>query len=243
MADTYRFFALPESFRDERVLLDAEETHHLRDVLRLTEGANVTVFDGCGCEFSCTVAEVKKNETELLIISKQDASAPESKLELTLAAAMLKGDKFDLIVQKAVELGVRRLIPIRTKRTEVRSKDSAKRVIRWRKIAMESSKQCGRAYLMSVADPLDFEMLLSTDDVMAETFIFTERGGKKMPDSLADQKVTAVIGPEGGWDEVELAAASSAGAKLVTLGGRILRAETAGIAIAAVLQNRFGDLN
>lgn len=243
MADIHRFFALPESFRDDRVLLDSTETHHLRDVLRLAEGANVTVFDGCGGEYGCTVAEIKKNEAELLIISKQEPSSPESSLEITLAAAMLKGEKFDLVVQKAVELGVQRLIPLRTRRTEVRSKDSAKRVSRWRKIALEASKQCGRAYLMTVADPLDFEMLLSTDGNMANTFIFTERGGDQMPDSLAGKNIVAVIGPEGGWDDVELAASRSAGTTLVTLGGRILRAETAAIAITAVLQNRFGDFN
>ena len=242
MADTYRFFALPESFRDERVLLDAEETHHLRDVLRLNEGANVAVFDGCGSEYSCTVAEVKKNETELLILNKLEPASPESNLELTLAAAMLKGEKLDLVVQKAVELGVKKLVPIRTKRTEVRSKDSAKRVARWRKIALEASKQCGRAYLMTVADPLDLELLLSEGET-ANMFFFTERDGDKMPRSLADKKQTAVVGPEGGWDDIELAAARSAGARLITLGGRILRAETAAIAITAVLQNRFGDFS
>ena len=176
------------------------------------------------------------------MICKQETSSPESQLELTLVAAMLKGEKFDLIVQKAVELGVRKLIPLRTKRTDVKSKDSAKRVLRWRKIAMEASKQCGRAYLMTVADPLDFEMLLSTDDV-SNTFIFTEREGDKLPDSLTNSKMTIVVGPEGGWDDVELAAARSAGTTLVTLGGRVLRAETAAIAITAVLQNRFGDMN
>jgi 16S rRNA (uracil1498-N3)-methyltransferase len=238
----HRFFALPESFRDERVLLDSSETRHLRDVLRLNEGDNVVVFDGCGNEYSCTVTGIKKNETELLLICTQEPSSPESQLELTLVAAMLKGEKFDLIVQKAVELGVRKLIPLRTKRTDVKSKDSAKRVLRWRKIAMEASKQCGRAYLMTVADPLDFEMLLSTDDV-SNTFIFTEREGDKLPDSLTNSKMTIVVGPEGGWDDVELAAARSAGTTLVTLGGRVLRAETAAIAITAVLQNRFGDMN
>ena len=242
MGDMHRFFALPESFRDERVLLDSSETRHLRDVLRLNEGDNVVVFDGCGGEYSCTVAEIKKNETELLLICKQEPSSPESQLELTLAAAMIKGEKFDLVVQKAVELGVRKLIPLRTKRTDFKSKDSAKRVERWRKIAMEASKQCGRAYLMTVTDPLDFEMLISSDDVSG-TFIFTEREGDKMPDSLTDSKITMVVGPEGGWDEVELAAARSAGAALITLGGRTLRAETAAISIAAIVQNKFGDMN
>jgi 16S rRNA (uracil1498-N3)-methyltransferase len=238
----HRFYSNPATLHDEHLLLDAAETKHLRDVLRLAEGANVVAFDGQGNEYSCTVAEIRDGETDLLVIKQQDAAAAESPIQITLAVAMLKGEKFDLVVQKAVELGVRTLIPLRTKRTEVRSKDSVKRVLRWRRIVMESSKQCGRAFLMQIAEPLDLEMLLSTGDT-DHMMLFTERDGDELPSSVNEQNVTAVIGPEGGWDDVELAAARSAGAALVTLGGRILRAETAAIAITAVLQNRFGDLN
>jgi 16S rRNA (uracil1498-N3)-methyltransferase len=223
-------------------VLDAAETRHLRDVLRLTEGANVAVFDGQGNEYSCTVTEVKKNETELLVLEQRDPSSAESPLDLTLAAAMLKGEKYDLVVQKAVELGVRQLIPLRTSRTDVKSNDSLKRVLRWRKIVLEASKQCGRALLMDVAEPLDFEVLLSMTDAK-QTIMFSERDGETLPKKMADKKITAVVGPEGGWDDVELAAARSGGIHVVTFGGRTLKAETAAIAFAAILENRFGDIN
>ena len=240
---TYRFFALPESFRDERVLLDSGETRHLRDVLRLTEGANVNVFDGCGREFSCTVVEIKKVETELLILSELSASSPESSYELTLAAAMLKGEKFDLVVQKAVELGVTRLIPLRTKRCDVKPRDALKRVERWRKIALEASKQTGRAKLMRVDEPFGLDELLSADIALNEMVLFSEREGEPFASIGSLERTTAIVGPEGGWDDDELKDARSARIKVVTLGGRILKAETAAIALAAVLQHRFGDLN
>jgi 16S rRNA (uracil1498-N3)-methyltransferase len=238
----HRFYAHPATLHDEHFVLDIGETRHLRDVLRLSEGANVIVFDGQGNEYECTVSEIKKNEAELLVLKQQDPTSPESPLDLTLAAAMLKGEKFDLVVQKAVELGVRQLIPLRTKRTDVRSKDSVKRVLRWRKIVHEASKQSGRAFLMTVAEPRDYEIFLSTTDG-EHTILFSERDGGALPQKIEDKKITALVGPEGGWDDVELAAAKSSGIPIVTLGGRILRAETAAIAVATILEHRFGDIN
>src|SRR4029079_19782975 len=117
---------------------------------------------------------IRKNEAELLVLKQQDPTSPESPLDLTLAVAMLKGSQIDLIVQKAVELGVRHLIPLRTKRTDIKSKDSVKRVLRWRKIVHEASKQSGRAFLMNVADPIDYELFLSLTDV-EQTTLFSER--------------------------------------------------------------------
>jgi len=239
----HRFFALPESFRDERVLLDSGETRHLRDVLRLAEGANVTVFDGCGSEYSCTVVEIKKSETELLVISKQEPASPESALKITLAAAMLKGEKFDLVVQKAVELGVIKLIPLQTARCDVKPRDASKRVERWRRIALEASKQTGRASLMKVREPMDFGAYLRSEQSPAQVILFSERDGEKMASDLGGDTLTAIVGPEGGWDDDEIRMARDLGLAVVTLGGRILRAETAAIAITTVLQHRFGDLN
>jgi 16S rRNA (uracil1498-N3)-methyltransferase len=238
----HRFYAHPSTLHDEHLILDISETRHLRDVLRLADGANVVVFDGQGNEYSCTVAEIKKNETDLLVLKQQDATSPESTLDLTLAGAMLKGEKFDLVVQKAVELGVRQLIPLRTGRTDVKSKDSVKRVLRWRKIVLEASKQCGRAFLMSIVEPVDYEVFLSMTDAK-QTIMFSERDGESLPKKIMEKKITAVVGPEGGWDDVELAAARSAGIQVVTFGGRTLKADTAAIAFAAILENRFGDIN
>lgn len=238
----HRFYAAPDTFNEGRVRLDQSETRHLSDVLRLSTGASVLVFDGEGREYECVLSTIGKNETELTIVSQRTASAPESDLDLTLAAAMLKGEKFDLVVQKAVELGVKNLVPLKTSRTDVRPKDALKRVERWRKIALEASKQSGRAFLMKVSEPVDLEQLIDNSEG-STIFMFSERDGSRLPDEIAGRNVTAIVGPEGGWDDLEIKAARKADICVVTFGGRTLRAETAAISMAAILQNRFGDLN
>jgi 16S rRNA (uracil1498-N3)-methyltransferase len=236
-----RFFAPPTNFENNAVFLGENETRHLRDVLRLRTGSEINVFDGSGREFLCEVVKVGKNRTELHIGTGIPPTAPESPLDLTLAPALLKGEKFDLIVQKAVELGVRRLIPLITQRCDVKLKDSSNKVERWQRIALEATKQSGRATLMQIDAPVDFLSLLKTgkrDGII----MFSERSGGSFEKVPAKKEITAITGPEGGWEDSEIEAAREAGAAIVTLGGRILRAETAAITVAAILQHRFGDL-
>ena len=239
----HRFYTPPDSFHDESVVLNASETRHLRDVLRLGVGSNVNVFDGEGHEFLCTVTLICKIDAELLIISEQPPSSPESTLDLTLAATMLKGDKFDLVVQKSVELGVNHLVALNTIRCDVKIKESTTRIDRWRKIALEAAKQSGRARLMKVSGPVAFDKFLQGLSQDEDAILFAEREGDRLSQDFDGHKMTAIVGPEGGWDDSELADARSAGINIVTLGGRIMRAETAAIAIAAVIQHRFGDIN
>jgi len=207
------------------------------------KGEIVNVFDGSGREFECEILDIKKNETKLSVIKEIPPPVPESNLDLTLAAAMLKGEKFDLVVQKSVELGVARLAPLRTVRCDVRSKDSSKRVERWRKIALEASKQSGRAKLMQINEPVEFRELLNSIGEPENAILFSERDGGSFPVDLSPKKLTAFVGPEGGWDNSEIRYARSKGTSIVTFGGRILRAETAAIALTAILQHRFGDIN
>jgi 16S rRNA (uracil1498-N3)-methyltransferase len=235
-----RFYAPKQNFVDARVTLDAEETRHLRDVLRLKPGDAVSVFDGEGGEYGCTVETIGKKEAVLTVGPPVTPAAPESPLELTLAVSLLKGDKFDLVVQKAVELGVMRLIPIEAARSDARSGDSGKRRDRWQKIALGATKQCGRARLTIVEEPQKLPAFVAAAD--GDVYFFSERDGASWPGPASAQKTTAVIGPEGGWEDSEIELARKAGFSLVTLGGRILRAETAAIAVAALLQHRLGDL-
>ena len=237
-----RFFASPEQFDDRSVTLDAEETRHLRDVLRLKPGDEVKVFDGEGREFRCSIADVQKKASTLEVIQEIAPIAPESRLEIHLAASAYKNDKLDLVVQKAVELGVARLSPIVTARGEVRLVDAAKRTDRWRKIAMEATKQCERAKVMLVDETRDFENFVETvDRGSGLLLIFSEKGGDKLPAS-SPEKITALIGPKGGWEDSEIEFASERGFVPVKLGRRIMKAETAAITFAALLQHRFGDL-
>ena len=256
-----RFYAPPGAFNSnfDSVTLESDEARHLRDVLRLKAGDEVYVFNGEGKEFHCLVEESRRDNAHLKIIGEVHPARPESRLQLTLAVALLKGEKFDLVVQKATELGVTRLVPVVTKLADIRLRDesdAAKRVARWQRIALEAAKQSGRAVVPEITGPVSFESLIQ--DAMAKLqdatangeltcLMFSERDGEsivaareKLPANLS--LLTALVGSEGGWTNEELAAARQAGWTIVTLGGRTLRAETAAIAVVVLLQHIAGDL-
>ena len=244
-----RFYAAPEAFlaNHQSVTLSPEETRHLRDVLRHKPGDEVYVFDGVGHEFRCHVQTIGKNSTNLSVIAEVEPASPESPLDLILAVALLKGEKFDLVIQKATELGVTQVLPVITSRSDVRIKggdDGVRKTVRWQRIALEATKQCGRARLLKVERPIDFADLIKPAE---ETRVmFVERNGTSLAEAMNEanrpQRVTALVGSEGGWDDDEIERARAAGWKIVTLGGRTLRAETAAIVIATLIQHRFGDL-
>jgi len=239
-----RFYASPTQFQSGFVLLDPDETRHLREVLRLREGAFVQIFDGEGKEFICVIEQINKKETSLKIQEEIAPSAPESGLNLTLAVALMKGEKYDLVVQKAVELGVTKLVPLLTKRCDIKIKDAKdveKKSERWRKIALEAAKQSGRAKLMKIGTLAEFENFIESSENDTK-ILFAERGGGRFSEIKAGKNITAMTGAEGGWEDSEIEAAWTKGFQIITFGGRILRAETAAIAVASILQNHYGDL-
>ncbi len=237
-----RFYAPISSFSDTHATLSDDETRHLRDVLRLKIGDEVSVFDGSGREFRCSISTIAKESAGLAIVEEIQPTSPESPLELTIAPTVLSGEKYDLIVQKAVELGVSSLIPLITVRCDGKPKDAAKRLERWRRIALEATKQCGRARLMDIREPIGFADLIK-DPNITNVIMFSEREGRNFSVVQTANKTTALFGPKGGWDDAELDLAHKHDINVVTLGGRILRAETAAIALTAILQHRFGDVN
>ena len=249
-----RFYAPPTAFAPDgkTVKLAPEEARHLRDVLRLERGDEVFVFDGEGREFRCVIEESGQNGATLCVGSQVEAARPESSLQLTLAIALLKGEKFDLVVQKATELGVQRITPVMTKLADVRLRDAvdgARRVARWRRIALEACKQSGRARVPEVDAPVVCASLIESapSDTGEWRVMFAERGGSGFIETIKNLQaqplsVRALVGSEGGWTDEEIAQARSAGWSVVTLGGRTLRAETAAVAVTALLQHTFGDL-
>lgn len=238
-----RRFYLPEiNSESGRAMLEDTEHHHARNVVRLEVGEEISVLDGRGREFLCRIEAIGKKRTDLTILKETRAAAPESPLELTLAAVGVPGEKYDLIIQKAVELGVTMFIPLHSARCELKLKEIAKRRERWQRIILDASKQCGRAKLMDLAEPAEVTTLLKEAPADHLRIFFSERDGSPFPQATA-KRITAVIGPKGGWDTPEIDGAREAGFTLVTLGGRILRAETAAISLTAILQHRFGDLN
>lgn len=249
-----RFHAPPECFAPDKssVSLPIEESRHLRDVLRLKEGDEVFVFDGEGREYSCLIIETGRDKTvtKLKVREQVAPTSPESLLKLTLAVALLKGEKFDLVVQKVTELGVSRIVPVMTKRADLRIRiagDISQRVTRWKRLALESCKQSGRARIPVIAAPISFSSLIeepSTDDAR---MMFAERMGRGLIETfeqagVSSRSLLALVGPEGGWDDAEISEARNAGWAIITFGGRTLRAETAAIVVTALLQHHFGDL-
>ena len=225
----------------ERFAFDREQTRHIQKVLRLRSGDEINVFDGTGNEFRCVIQELLDKKTYARTIEQIAPVSPESSLNLQLGVALTKGDKFDLVIQKAVELGVSSLIPLTTIRSDVRAKNVEKKLERWRRIIIEASKQCGRATLMKISGPQDLTYFFETAEGLK--LMFSERNGSRFAEIESSDKITALIGPEGGWDDSEIALAQKNSFQIITLGGRILRAETAAISIAAILQNQFGDIN
>jgi 16S rRNA (uracil1498-N3)-methyltransferase len=243
-----RFYAPPSAFDFDKaiVTLAADEARHLRDVLRLQPRDAVYVFDGAGREYRCIVKDARRDSAELWIDTQHPAK-PESQLQLKLGVALLKGEKFDLVVQKATELGVQQIAPVTTRYADIHLRDesdAAKRVTRWQRIALEATKQCGRAVVPEVSAPESFESFLAGTKDAELCLMFSERsgGGLWLITGRAPRSVVALVGSEGGWSDEEIERARQQEFHVITLGGRILRAETAAITATALLQHLFGDL-
>ncbi|HEX3280506.1 MAG TPA: RsmE family RNA methyltransferase, partial [Pyrinomonadaceae bacterium] len=204
-----RFYAPPTAFdhRQSSVTLIADEARHLREVLRLKPGDEVYVFNGEGKEFLCRVEESRRDTARLQLVREVEPTRPESQLQLTLALALLKGEKFDLVVQKATELGVTRIVPVITKHADIRLRDESdanKRVTRWQRIAMEAAKQSGRAVVPAVASVISFTSLIETPT--NNRLMFSERDGQSLMQAKQDlaidaNQITALVGSEGGWSD------------------------------------------
>jgi 16S rRNA (uracil1498-N3)-methyltransferase len=249
-----RFYAPLSAFDSSltRITLASDEARHLREVLRLKVGDEVYVFNGAGKEFQCRVEETRRDAAHLMVVREVEAARPESPLHLTLAVALLKGEKFDLVVQKATELGVTVIVPVVTKLADIRLRDESdveKRLTRWQRIALEAAKQCGRAVVPDIAAPVAFATLVqqAAAEPQLTCLMFSERDGESLAETIElltakKTQLTALVGSEGGWTDEELTSARAAGWRIITLGGRTLRAETAAIAVAVLLQHFAGDL-
>jgi 16S rRNA (uracil1498-N3)-methyltransferase len=253
-----RFYASPDEINGSAIRLSRDESHHLTRVLRLNVGEEVFVFDGCGREYRCSFIAFE-HSCARLEISETLFDKSESMINITLAQALAKGEKFDLIVQKATELGASAIVPLVTAHTDVKLSDerSEKRLERWRRISLEAMKQCGRRRLVEIAPPLTLKEYLdvfqaqdtapSDLKIPRTLLIFSERGGTSITDALArsvdKSAIIALIGPEGGWSDEELALLDERGARAVTLGPRVMRTETAAVVAVTLIQHILGDLS
>lgn len=230
----------------DHATLDGSEAHHLLHVLRAAPGTSVTLFDGSGCEFDAEVTACKRSTVEMAITERREVDR-ELPHPLVLGIALPKGDRQRWIIEKSVELGVSRLVPLITERSEKQGGDKLGRYV------VEASKQCGRNRLMEIAEPMRWGDWLAADirsvggvsaaDFAPQAEPLTIRrwvahpiGGQPTAATLAERRPTLLaIGPEGGLSDAEVGSAVAAGWEVVGLGERILRIETAALGLVACL--------
>ena len=225
-------------------VIEGGDARHIGGALRMTAGETLTLCAGKGTDYACTITAVEKERVTLSV----DAAAPsysEPSLAVTLYRGLPKGDKMELIIQKAVELGVPAIVPVATARCIVKldGKDAAKKQVRWQKIAAEAAGQSGRGIIPVVESPLSWKQAL-VRFAEEKTLLCYEGGGAPIGKlvSPADTAISLVVGPEGGFDPTEVEAVTAVGGKIATLGPRILRCETAPLAAIAVLMENSGNM-
>jgi 16S rRNA (uracil1498-N3)-methyltransferase len=238
----HRFFAPSMDAGDEIVTLPRDEAEHLTRVLRLDVGDTVSVFDGRGHEFLARVASALRRDVRVQLLSRAEPAA-EPAVALTLAQAVLKGDKMDEVIRDAVMLGVAAIQPIVTKRTEttVAALLKGARPDRWRRVALASVKQSRRAVVPEIRMPLTLETLLDEPPAALRLMLVEPSAAAGVEPVSVLQRAetpsdaTVFVGPEGGWTEPEWSAAAARGIRLMTLGARTLRADAVPIAAISVL--------
>ena len=242
----HRFFANKSNFSNNLVVLEGSDVSHIRTVLRLTVGDEIEVLDGEGSLYLVRLSEFKNKliKCEILSSEKIDAEPP---LKIYLGQSIIKGNGFDVILRKAVELGVYSISPLLTERTVIKS-NSDKKIIRWKKIVEESSKQCGRSLIPKISNNIikleTFCQQASDSDLK---LIFWEMENKKSLKDINPETVPSsaslLIGPEGGFTQEEVETARSYGFHSLGLGPRIFRAETAPLVVLSLLQAKWGDIS
>ena len=238
----HHFFTEPDKVKEDKIFLEGLDVNHMKNVLRLRKGEEVGINDGEGTEYTCTVDHYEDAVAVLNILSSKKSQA-ELPSKIYLFQGLPKSDKMELIIQKAVELGVYEIIPVATRRCVVKldNKKSAKKVERWQSIALSGAKQSGRSIVPEVKGVMTFKEALdyaATLDVNLIPYELAEgmKGTKEIISSIKPgQSIGIFIGPEGGFDEEEVEKANEAKVKTITLGKRILRTETAGLTTLSIL--------
>ena len=244
-----RFFVSPESLKNGRVTIAGEDLNHIKNVLRLSPGDNITVCDGNCNDYLVRIEHIDKTGVHCLIEDSWE-NRNEMSTRIVLYQGLAKGDKMGMIIQKSVELGVYAIVPVITERTVVRvenHQDAGKKANRWQKIAEEAAKQCNRGIVPRVYPPALIKHALDEMAGFQLAVIPYENekanGLKQYISGKKYDSIAVMIGPEGGFTENEVALAKEKGVVPVTLGPRILRTETAGIAVLSILAYEAGGMD
>ncbi len=241
---TDRYFA-DTPISGGKATLVGPEAHHLIHVMRAKPGDRVVLFDGSGAEFTAQVERLRRAEAELTILARHEVDR-ELPVDLTLGVALPKGERQRWLVEKAVELGVKRLVPLETERSVARPGERT--LTRLRRTVIEASKQCGRNRLMEIAQPQPWPDFVDRTQRAHLRLLAHPRSRAAETEPLPGQKslaslgsshgVVLAVGPEGGFTGNEITQATSAGWQLVDLGPRTLRTETAAILLASMAAQR-----
>lgn len=242
----HRFFIDQSAISGSTATIKGAEAHHIYNVLRLIQGDKVFLFDGTGNIYTAELTKISKKlvQTKIIATEKQP---PANLIPLHLGQALLKGKKMDFLIQKATELGIDTIRPYISDNCTVKKLNENKEN-RWNRIALEACKQCGRPMPPACHPTTDFDDILTTGNDFDLKLIFWEdencQSLKKIFTTPIEDIRSAIflVGPEGGFNDSEISRASSAGYQTVSLGKRILRAETASITAMAILQYLLGNL-
>jgi 16S rRNA (uracil1498-N3)-methyltransferase len=228
-----------------RLTLPEHAAHHAREVLRLRAGAEIRVFDGRGSEFLATLETVTRRSVEARLAGAVPPR-PESPLRLILALSPLKGDRMELVIQKATELGVAEFQPVVTARTDAVARPALRgsRQERWDKVASGAAEQSGRAVVPRIAPTTTLDRFLDRCEVGLKVLLLETPGVPPLAQLAADVPaiVTLLLGPAGGWEPAEAGRIEGSGFVAASLGPRVLRAETAAITAVGIAQSLWGDL-
>ena len=246
------FFISAEQVRDHRITISGPLHHHLRTSLRYRAGDELWLADDRRRRYRARLLHVDARQLTAEVL-EEDVGPPPQPYELVLAQALLKGERMDWVLQKATELGIQRCVPLVTGHTVVRPRPGRieGQQERWQRIMLEAAQQSERWDIPSVEAPQEAMAFLRTCSLASNRFLLVEPGAGHLPrEGLASValalegtgQIVLAVGPEGGWREEELQTAHACGFRSVTLGPRVLRAETATLAAVAVLQGRLGVL-
>ena len=225
------------------VALPVAAAHHAVRVLRLQVDAPLTLFNGAGGEYAARIISISKSEV-VVNIERHDAIERESPLAVTLVQALSSGERMDLTIQKAVELGVAQIVPVETERCVVRlqGERAVKRVQHWQQIVISACEQCGRNRLPVVSPILSIDAWLASGGRDTQRWLLSPRAAQALRElPLPTKPIELLVGPEGGFTDAEMAAAQRARYEGVRLGPRVLRTETAAPALLAAVQALWGD--
>ena len=238
-----RFFT--ETIDENKGIITGDDAKHIAKVLRMKAGEKLVACDCQGKDYDCVISEVSDKQVELTV-EKVYASETEPTVHVTLYQAMPKSDKMELIIQKAVELGVSAIVPVQTKRCVSRpdAKSMAKKLERYNRIALEAAKQCGRGRIPQVLPMLDYREALTEMKKDERAFLFYENSTSSFRKELeqAVSSVSIMVGAEGGFEEDEVNRALEQGVASLSLGKRILRCETAPLAALSIIMYETGNM-